>query len=198
VIRRLLAASASLALLQAQALAGTEHIGVITMFLCDDGLDLCSNTLSSSLISSPIGPFTEDFVFDFVDNFIDVPDNVPLLKGTAFLETSNPTDFSSASVMLYDYLGVQFGFSTPFAPHGSNYQAQADDLILPGTGYYVEVKGVSNANGLPLEVSVSAFDLGPVVPVLMPEPSTWAMMLLGGTGLGFAACRRTSRQLAIG
>jgi PEP-CTERM motif len=58
--------------------------------------------------------------------------------------------------------------------------------------------GVSNANGLPLEVSVSAFDLGPVVPVLMPEPSTWAMMLLGGTGLGFAACRRTSRQLAIG
>jgi hypothetical protein len=116
---------------------------VITMFLCDGGLDLCSNTLSSSLISLPIGPFTEDFVFDFVNNFIDVPDNVPLLKGTAFLETSNPTDFSSASVMLYDSLGVQFGFSTPFAPHGSNYQAQADDLILPGTGYYVEVKGVS-------------------------------------------------------
>jgi hypothetical protein len=121
-----------------------------------------------------------------------------LYLGTAVLETSNEADFNSASVMLYDSLRVQFGFSTPFAPNGSNYQAQANDLILPGTGYYVEVKGVSNANGLPLEVSVSAFDLGPVVPVLMPEPSTWAMMLLGGAGLGFAACRRTSRQLAIG
>jgi hypothetical protein len=78
-IRRLLMAAAGLALLQTQALAGTQHIGVITMFLCDDGLDLCSNTLSSWPISLPIGPFTEDFVFDFVNNFLDVPDNVPLL-----------------------------------------------------------------------------------------------------------------------
>ena len=32
----------------------------------------------------------------------------------------------------------------------------------------------------------------------VPEPSTWAMLLLGFAGLGFAACRRTSRALAVG
>ena len=112
IIRRLLAASAGLALLHAQALAGTQHIGVITMFLCDDGLDLCSNTLSSSPVFLSTGAFTEDFVFDFVNNFIDVPDNVPLLKGTALLETSNPADLvQQALCCTISWSPVRFQYS---------------------------------------------------------------------------------------
>jgi hypothetical protein len=32
----------------------------------------------------------------------------------------------------------------------------------------------------------------------VPEPSTWAMMLLGFAGLGYAAFRRSNRNLAAG
>src|SRR5271166_5410614 len=104
--RRLAPAFAALVLLQTPALAGTEYIGIITMRLCDDGLDLCGNTLNSSLISLPLGPFTEDFVFDIVNGLPYVPDNVPLVKANASLGTSNPADFYSASIMLYNHLGA--------------------------------------------------------------------------------------------
>ena len=33
----------------------------------------------------------------------------------------------------------------------------------------------------------------PVIPSGVPEPSTWAMMLLGFAGLGYASFRRTSK-----
>jgi hypothetical protein len=187
-IRRLMAASAGLALLQAPAHADTQSMGVISMYLCDNGLDLCSNTLPSSPISLPLGSFDEKFVFDFVNTFPNVPDNVPLLKATVLLEPSSQGDFSSASVMLYNSIGVPIGFNTPFVQSGAGYEALAEDLILPGTGYYVEVKGISNVPGLPLDVSVNAFDLGPVA---LPEPSTWAMMGFGFVGLALAASVRT-------
>jgi hypothetical protein len=195
-LRRILAACAGLALLQTQALAGSQYLGTISMYVCDGGLDLCSNTLTSSPTDLPIGPFSENFVFDFVNDFGHVPDDVPLLKATALLETTSQEDFSSASVTLYDHSGAPFGFEIhPFVPNGDNYYAQTASLIYPGTGYYVEVSGVSNTDHLPLQVSVNAFDLGPII---VPEPSTWTMMLLGAAGLGFAACRRTRPALAIG
>jgi PEP-CTERM motif len=49
------------------------------------------------------------------------------------------------------------------------------------------VTGVSTANALPLQVSIAAVDLGPII---APEPSTWTMMLLGVAGLGVVARRR--------
>jgi hypothetical protein len=194
-VRRLLAGCAGFALLQTQALAGSQYIWTISMYVCDGGLDLCSNTLTSSPIDLPIGPFTEDFVFDFVNDFGHAPDDVPLLKATALLETASQEDFSSASVTLYNSSGAPFGFEIhPFVPNGDDYDAQTAALIYPGTGYYVEVSGVSNTDHLPLQVSVNAFDLGPII---VPEPSTWTMMLLGAAGLGFAACRRTKPALAM-
>jgi hypothetical protein len=34
-------------------------------------------------------------------------------------------------------------------------------------------------------------------PSAIPEPSTWAMMLLGFAGLGYAAYRKTKRQFSF-
>jgi hypothetical protein len=195
-LRRSLMACAGLALLQTQAVAGTQYIGTLAVYVCDGGEDLCSNTLTSSPIDLPVGPFTEDFVFDFVNGFPHFPDDVPLLTATAFLETLNPGDFSSASVTLYDPSGAPFGLQNyPFVPNGTNFSTQNIGLIYPGAGYTVEVTGVSNSDNLPVEVSVRAFDLGPII---VPEPSTWAMMLLGLAGLGFAARWRKRPALAIG
>jgi PEP-CTERM motif len=41
------------------------------------------------------------------------------------------------------------------------------------------------------------FVLGGAVPRAVPEPSTWAMMLIGFAGLGFAGYRSTQRR-AVG
>ena len=66
---RVLIACSALALMQTQALAGSQFLGTIGMYICDGGEDLCSNTLTSSSINLPPGPFTEDLVFDFVNDF---------------------------------------------------------------------------------------------------------------------------------
>jgi hypothetical protein len=88
-----------------------------------------------------------------------------------------------------------FGFEIlPFIFNGSGYNARSGGLIYPGVGYYVEVTGVSTADALPLQFSISAFDLGPIIP---PEPSTWTMMLLGVAGLGVVARRRRRSALVL-
>ena len=159
------------------------------------GSDLCSNTLTSSPINLPPGPFTEDFVFDFVNDFPHYPDDIPLLQAAVLLETDNQADFNSGNVQLYDSSGTPFGIEIlPFIFNGSGYDARSGGLIYPGAGYYVEVTGVSTADALPLQVSISAFDLGPIV---APKPSTWTMMLLGVAGLGFAARRRRRSALVL-
>jgi len=193
-LHRLLMACGALALLHTQALADSRYLGTINMYLCDGGEDLCSNTLTSAPINLPPGPFTEDFVFDFANDFHDYPDDVPLLQASVLFETFSQADFNAPNIQLYNSSGTPFGFEIqPFVLGGSVYSARTGGLIYPGAGYYVEVTGVSNIGGLPLQVSVNAFDLGG--PGGLPEPSTWAMMLIGVAGLGFAARRRRTSAL---
>ncbi len=188
---RLLMACVGLALLHTQALADSQYLGTISMYLCDGGEDLCSNTLTSSPVNVPLGSFTEDFAFDLVSDFTNYPDDVPDLQAMVTLETDNQADFNPGNVQLYDSLGAPFGYAIfPFVFSGSGYVARTDGLLYPGLGYYVEVTGVSTVDDLPLQVSIHAFDLGG--PIGLPEPSTWAMMLLGLAGLGFVARRRQS------
>jgi hypothetical protein len=121
-LRRSLMACAGLALLQTQAVADTQYLGTITMYLCDHGEDLCSNTLTSAPTILPNGPFTEDFVFDFVNDFSAIPDDTPSLVVKTNLEPSNPLDFSPGSVMLYDSSGTPYGFEDiPFVYNGTGY-----------------------------------------------------------------------------
>jgi hypothetical protein len=193
-LSRLLMACIGLALLHTQAIADSQYLGAITMYLCDGGEDLCGNTLISSPINLPLGPFTEDFVFDMVNDFTNYPDDLPLLQTTVQIETDNQADFIPGNVQLYDPYGMQVGYpDLPFVFTGSGYIARNNDLIYPGAGYTVEVTGVSTADALPLQVTIKAFDLGG--PIGLPEPSTWAMMLLGVAGLGFVARRRRRSAL---
>jgi PEP-CTERM motif len=192
---RLSIVCSAFALLHTQALADSQYLGTIAMYVCDGGEDLCSNTLTSAPINLTPGPFTEDFVFDFVNNFPHYPDDVPGLQAKALLATDNSADLNSGKLQLYDSSGKPFGFEImPFIFNGSGYSARSGDLIYPGVGYYAEVTGVSSADALPLQVSISAFDLGPII---APEPSTWAMMLLGAAGLGFMARRRRRSALVL-
>jgi hypothetical protein len=196
-LRHIIVACVGLALYPTQAFADPQYLGTITMYICDDGEDLCSNTLTSAQVLLPPGPFVEDFIFDFVNDSPPTPNDVPALQVKANIEPSDSMDFTPGSVVLYDSSGTQLGFPEfPFVYNGNGYFAQTDSLMYPGTGYYVEVTGISNAANLPLQISLNAFDLGG--PSGLPEPSTWAMMLLGMAGLGFAARRRKRSALATG
>lgn len=67
-------------------------------------------------------------------------------------------------------------------------------------GFYVDAAG--NTDGLlardppPGPIAMSAMAGAPAMGSAVPEPSTWAMMLLGFCGLGFAAMRKRKASLA--
>ena len=52
-----------------------------------------------------------------------------------------------------------------------------------------------NGQNLPAEGVTFTVSSSPVTPSV-PEPSTWAMMALGFTGIGFLACRKHRRLAA--
>jgi hypothetical protein len=54
----------------------------------------------------------------------------------------------------------------------------------------VLLAGVNSGNGL-----VTIDLISPITPV--PEPSTWAMMILGFAGVGFMAYRRRNQAAAL-
>jgi hypothetical protein len=70
------------------------------------------------------------------------------------------------------------GSATPFG-----------DFEQAGT-YFVEVSGTSGLGSLRLAID------GNVTTLAVPEPSTWAMMLIGFAGIGFAGYRSTRRTIA--
>jgi hypothetical protein len=124
----------------------------------------------------------------------------PASTGTFFGSLSGPTSFGpgstffSATTGTGDIFGVQGGSSLLFLPAGYmsgtllsgtasfNNQTFSSLGITPGTYLYA-------FDG---DVNAVTVQIGPVVTAI-PEPSTWAMMILGFCGLGFMAYRRKDR-----
>ncbi len=68
--------------------------------------------------------------------------------------------------------------------NGSTYTASFTDLLGPGN-YTAEITGTVNVARLGIGGTVSTDAI--------PEPSTWAMLMLGFAGLGYAAYRRNTK-----
>ena len=62
--------------------------------------------------------------------------------------------------------------------------------LAPGDVYTIDVTGTNNVAPLRLGVGGSVFTTG------VPEPSTWALMVLGFMGLGYAGFRRSAKGRA--
>ncbi|HWY81321.1 MAG TPA: PEP-CTERM sorting domain-containing protein [Roseiarcus sp.] len=72
------------------------------------------------------------------------------------------------------------------------------DFLAPAVGTLVRFDGsaiVGGSVGLGLNEQLAGLT-GSITPAPVPEPSTWAMMLLGFVGLAFAGYRRTWRNRA--
>ena len=63
-------------------------------------------------------------------------------------------------------------------------------VTFTGTAEWVSFTGAAD------EIGFSAVTLGSAAPVI-PEPSTWAMMVVGFAGLGFAGYRAKRRNIAL-
>ena len=76
--------------------------------------------------------------------------------------------------------------SAPLTFGGSAYTASFSDILGPGT-YYAEITGNVNVRFLGVGGTVTTSSA-------VPEASTWAMLVLGFVGLGYAAVRRSSKD----
>jgi hypothetical protein len=84
-----------------------------------------------------------------------------------------------------DKIGLSDIFSSIVVSDGGKTITLSGGLI-PRDGLFTDIFHASTTDGLPFFAGVdTSFD-----GVLVPEPSTWAMMLIGFVGLGFAAYSR--------
>ena len=93
--------------------------------------------------------------------------------------------------------------TSPFQPLGALIESSSVDNVLGGQeatvtpdvlaagSYFAELSGVSG--GAPIHIAVD----GTITALATPEPSTWAMLLLGFAGLAWAGVRRKSPRYAL-
>jgi fibronectin-binding autotransporter adhesin len=103
------------------------------------------------------------------------------------VDTYNTLTFYNGGVK-----GTQVAFFTG-SDAGPNLKANGDQFTFGSNGY-VEITGLPNFDTVVFGSGTSnAFEFDNVSVGTVPEPSTWAMMILGFTGIGFMAYRRKNR-----
>jgi PEP-CTERM motif len=77
--------------------------------------------------------------------------------------------------------------------------AGCDTVFCPWVPFGVTFSGTAESvdfSGTAAEIGFSAVTLGSATPVI-PEPSTWTMMVVGFAGLGFAGYRAKRKNIAL-
>jgi hypothetical protein len=144
---------------------GTTIIGSVALTGTVD------ETVVSRTSSNETGSFTVDLTGLSLSGLLSLPSE-PLLDGrtlTVGLDTSNPLDTSSGTTTIVAD-GTAFRINSFF------------DVFVDIT------------LDLPPPFTSPSVSVGPILLVAVPEPSTWAMALLGFAGLAFAAYRWPIRR----
>jgi hypothetical protein len=169
------------AILGATADATFSYSGAIN-WSTSDPLNLVSDFLTIgdvSGFSSPSGTYAS--IADFGAATLSVSGDTI----TSFFQISGSGIFGSGSISHDDGATLYLdGSSTPIV----NSAAETNDItntFATTLGLHTYVLDYVEGNGSP---SVLEFTTG------VPEPATWAMMLLGFAGLGFAGYRRTKKS----
>ena len=144
---------------------------------------------SGNFANEPSGD-TIMFFLDANNAILDVVNGFD--TGFSFWYTSS----TAASVTVYDGLGgtgnilgtlnllAQFNDNCVGDPTGGFCNWSAIGVGFAGTAYSIDFGGTANQTGF------DNITFGSVTPGGVPEPSTWAMMLLGFGAVGFAMRRR--------
>jgi PEP-CTERM motif-containing protein len=118
--------------------------------------------------------------------------NLPNYAGLVWTDGSNPILFEG-----FDSLGNSLGTISGSHANGSNNGETAEDRFY---GFF-NATGISSIlisnGGGGIEVDHVQYGFGADVTGGVPEPSTWAMMILGFAGIGFMAYRRKQNGSAL-
>lgn len=136
-----------------------------------------------------MGTFTSDYVFS-ISVLSDFSASVQQVFTLSNASHSKITDlmialFSGTPAGPHSYITSATASSLP----GSNRQdASIEDPTILAGSYFLEITGSvpSHTSNIHISYSVDTMTVASAV----PEPSTWAMMVLGFGGLGFMAYRR--------
>jgi PEP-CTERM motif len=109
-----------------------------------------------------------------------------MLTGAPFCSTSVPCPDVFTGFQFLFSSGVDITNVTVDKTSAADFLPVAGGLTFTPTAIYVNVAGDEPGAGDKLILNVTTFTPTPVV----PEPSTWALMLLGFAGLGIAGYRR--------
>lgn len=116
--------------------------------------------------------------------------NVTLLGVTGTLNASNPRSF-----------GTAFGNAVIGADFG-NVNSPTENFSFTGIAYTIDVTGLTNYSNQPISapfrfssIDINADSVSVNISSAVPEPSTWAMMILGFAGVGLLAYRRKSSMM---
>ncbi len=114
--------------------------------------------------------------------------NVTLLGVTGILGATNPRSFGPA--LGNGVIGADFG----------SINSPTENFSFNGITYTINVTGVADSFNNPIaanfdfaRIDINAGSVGVNLASAVPEPSTWAMMILGFAGVGFMAYRRKSK-----
>ncbi|HEY1453937.1 MAG TPA: PEP-CTERM sorting domain-containing protein [Roseiarcus sp.] len=124
-------------------------------------------TVMGRTSNAQTGAFTVDLTGLSLSGPLSLPSE-PLLDGRTLavgLDTSNPMDTSSGM--------------TTITPDGAMFRINSFFDVF-----------VDISLDLPPPFTSPSTSVGPILLVAVPEPSTWAMLLIGFVGLAFAAYRR--------
>jgi hypothetical protein len=134
-----------------------------------------TSVLGLSLNGSPLGG-TFTFSHYVSTTPTPPPNDGTFVSGGAIVSA----DSSLSNFLFQSSTGADFYVIQPWANGGQTLAAQFNN----GSGQYLDYY---NGQYLPANFSVSA----------VPEPSTWAMMILGFAGVGFMAYRRKANTAAL-
>jgi hypothetical protein len=155
---------------------------------------------SSSLPSSITGSFTlDDSIGPASISNVDIHATLPLVGGPfnfSFDQIINPVDGWNAGLLWFANHAFGAGDTHFFAYFRPDTTANDGSYLigqkLSGNFNQSEISVIGVNDWVDIEGRITR-EVAPSV----PEPSTWAMLLIGFTGLGFMAYRRKSKPAAL-
>jgi hypothetical protein len=129
--------------------------------------------------------------FQLDSNPVSVPSSIFSFTTSATNGVQNSAAFDFGTVRFFSSLGgggvaTEFGGAGGFGPllfSGTT----AMPVFSPGTFSFVDFRGIPNGSSLTISAVAGA----------VPEPATWAMMLAGFGGIGFALRRRSNVRMSV-